>query len=194
LRKSSLRKDTLLKRKSVTETASAEKSKIITDTLILSDFFIKSQTIAVYFPYKKEVNLLSLLDDAKSKTFCFPKVEKNSKQLSFYEVNDISELQKGAFGIMEPGNNLKKVEIKEIDLFLIPGVAFSENGERIGYGGGYYDSTLKLRKKQSSTCGIAFELQIISSGFSDSWDETVDCLVTETKLLTGINQKGAHSE
>ncbi len=84
---------------------------------------------------------------------------------------------------MEPADELPAIDISSIDLFMVPGVAFSEKGERIGYGGGYYDATLQQRRANSFALGVAFDMQIVPSGFADSHDKYVDGIITESQTL-----------
>lgn len=157
-------------------------SKKIASTLISLDIFKKSDTIALYVPIKNEVNLMSLLSE-KGKRFVFPRVENGTKKLTFYQASSADDFEKGSFNIPEPKTTLNKVDIENIDLFLIPGVAFSEKCERIGYGGGFYDSTLKYKNKNARTLGVAFDFQIVEEGFSEPFDERLDAVATPERII-----------
>ena len=63
------------------------------------------------------------------------------------------------------------------------GVAFSEKCERIGYGGGFYDTTLKYKNKNARTLGIAFDFQIVEEGFSEPFDERLDAVATPERII-----------
>ena len=178
LAKDSLRREILAARKLQTESQVYAASSKISKNLIKSSVYCDSGVIALYNPFRNEVDLLSLLEDGE-RTFVFPKVVKNTRKLDFYKVHSLEDFKKGVFGIMEPDTSLEKVNINDIDLFAVPGVAFSKNGERIGYGGGYYDSTLNFRKKDSVSVGIALEIQLVDPGFSNEQDIPVDILITE---------------
>ena len=99
-------------------------SKKIANTLISLDIFKNSEVIALYVPIKNEVDLISLLAE-KGKRFLFPRVETGTKKLTFYEAKSPDDFEKGSFNIPEPKTTLNKVDIENIDLFLVPGVAFS---------------------------------------------------------------------
>lgn len=157
-------------------------SKKIANTLISLDIFKNSEVIALYIPIKNEVDVRQLLD-CEGKRFLFPRVENGTKKLSFYEAKNIDDFEKGSFNIPEPKTTLNKIEIENIDLFIVPGVAFSEKCERIGYGGGFYDTTLKYKNKNSYTLGVAFDFQIVDSGFSEPFDERLDAVATPERII-----------
>ena len=180
--KATLRSKVLLERKKLSQIAVEEKSSKIVDCIFKHQLFSSSVNIACYYPFKNEVNLLPLLK-FPGKNILFPKVVKGTRKLDFHIVESLIDFKKGTFGVMEPHTTLPKIRINDIDLFLIPGVAFSRFGERIGYGGGYYDSTLQFRKRHSFIAGVCFAMQVIPSGFADKWDEKANALITETEII-----------
>lgn len=181
LAKEDLRREILAARKLQTESQVHAFSSNILKRLVNSNVYVSSRVVALYCPFRNEVDLLALLREDE-KTFVFPKVVKKTRKLDFYKVSSVNDLKSGAYGILEPESSLEKVEISEIDLFAVPGVAFSKNGERIGYGGGYYDCTLSFRKENSVAVGIAFEMQIVDPGFSQEQDIPVDTVITEENI------------
>ena len=176
-----LRKRLLSKRKKLSSENIEEKSSKIVKTIISSLFFKESKCFSCYYPFKNEVDLLPLLS-FPDKEILYPRVVSNSKMLDFYKAKKLTDFEKGTFDVMEPQVSLQKVEINAIDIFLTPGVAFSTDGERIGYGGGYYDTTLQQRSSKAKIIGVCFDIQIVDSGFSDPWDQKLDGLITETKF------------
>ncbi len=181
--KKELRSEILRRRKSLSSEEVADKSLSIVSNLSKIQCYNYSKIIALYSPYRNEVDLLSLFSDS-SKRFCFPKVVKGTKKLDFYLLNNLSDFIEGAYGIMEPSDSLEKVAVEDVELFLVPGVAFSIDMERIGYGGGFYDTTLQYRSTNSKTIGVAFEIQMVDSGFADLWDQTLDGVVTEANIYS----------
>jgi len=185
LEKSALRKQILPLRKQL----SAEEITVLSDKinkrLISLDIFKDSKTIALYIPIKNEVDVLPLFK-CEGKRFVFPRVENGTKKLSFYEAKNMDDFEKGSFNIPEPKTTLNKIEVENIDLFIVPGVAFSEKCERIGYGGGFYDSTLKYKNRNSYTLGVAFDFQIVEAGFSEPFDERLDAIATPERIIINI--------
>ncbi len=185
LEKSALRKQILPLRKKL----SAEEITVLSDKinkrLISLDIFKDSKTIALYIPIKNEVDVRPLFK-CEGKRFVFPRVENGTKKLSFYEAKNMDDFEKGSFNIPEPKMTLNKIDVENIDLFIVPGVAFSEKCERIGYGGGFYDSTLKYKNRNSYTLGVAFDFQIVEEGFSEPFDERLDAVATPERIIINI--------
>lgn len=145
-------------------------------------WFRAAEQIALYHPYRNEADLLPLLG-TPGKEFLFPRVVEKTKVLAFHRVGTAAELTVGFKGIREPAADAPRCPVADIDLFLVPGVAFSRTGERIGYGGGYYDATLRERGPRSTAIGVGFDLQVIEPGFAEPWDIRLDGLVTESSVM-----------
>jgi 5-formyltetrahydrofolate cyclo-ligase len=156
-------------------------SSRIISTITSLTVFKTASAIAIYAPFRNEVDVISLLN-FPGKIILLPKVVKNSKKLDFYAVTEKNSLISGSYGIFEPDTATTKFPVENIDLFIVPGVAFSKTGERIGYGSGYYDSTLKFKKKDAQTIGAAFETQIISESFDQTHDVKMNFVVTENNI------------
>jgi 5-formyltetrahydrofolate cyclo-ligase len=94
-----------------------------------------------------------------------------------------SELAKSKFGVPEPKPEfLMPFPPEEIELVIVPGIVYNENGYRIGYGAGYYDRFLRLCP-QAFFVGMAFEIQIVEFAFPDSWDIPVHKIITESRII-----------
>lgn len=146
------------------------RKKLQSDTI-----FQKAHTIGIYASYNNEVDILTWIEPYLSlKQICFPVVK--DKTMEFYQVDSLSELEKGTFGILEPTTN-KKVMKQDIDLLIIPIVAFDKTNHRIGYGGGYYDRYLIGYK--GKTIGLAYQLQEVDSIFYESFDLPLDKIITD---------------
>ena len=102
------------------------------------------KTVAIYAPLPHEVNLLPLLQEHPLHRFVFPLCLPEHR-LEFRIVQDIAcDMQPGAMNIPEPAPHTIAVEPGDIDLLIVPGVAFTRQGHRMGYGGGYYDRFIPL--------------------------------------------------
>ena len=172
--KAEIRKQKLKERKNVTERD--KKDKKIISRLIQQDFYEKAKTIMTYISYNGEVDTKELIKKMllDKKTLCAPKcvTECDIKAMSFC---DFSELSVGAYGILEPSGK----EITDIDLIIVPGVAFSERLHRIGYGAGYYDRFLE--KNSAVTVGLFYEMQ--KADFKeDTKDLALDYIITEENI------------
>jgi 5-formyltetrahydrofolate cyclo-ligase len=117
------------------------------------------------------------------KMIAVPIVEKE-KTLSLSELKDFeNELEVGKFGILEPKLEYRRrVNLEEVELVIVPGIAFDKNGNRIGYGGGYYDYLLK-KMKDVSFIGLAYELQIVTQIPIEEKDISVHKIITEDRII-----------
>ena len=163
-------------------------TRVNTDVFIKENLeaFQKAQTVLFYLPIHGEVDLEPLFQkQRKKKQFLLPKVQKN--KLSLHYISSLDETAPGKFTIREPHQHLKQAKISDIDLILVPGIAFSKNGHRIGYGKGFYDRLLK-----KSTCpkiGIAYDFQIVNNIPGEAHDVPMTTIVTEKQTLKVQGQK-----
>lgn len=152
-----------------------EKSMIITNKIISSPIYKQANTIALYYSLADEVQTLSLIKQALAdhKQVCLPKVISKT-EMSFYEITSLHDLEKGSFHIYEPMTNH---QIDSFDFMIVPGVCFDNNGNRIGFGGGYYDRYLK--SQTCKTIGICFKEQVIDFINTEENDIKIDEIVTD---------------
>jgi 5-formyltetrahydrofolate cyclo-ligase len=145
---------------------------------LFSDRVVRA--VAVYDAQAFEVPLADFVLELSSRGVqcVYPRVVKGTRELVFHHVAD-DQWAKGPFGIREPALNAPVRAVKDIDVFIVPGVAFTRDGRRIGRGAGYYDSTLALRNPQAQTVGVAFECNVVEQLPTEPHDVSVDFLVTE---------------
>lgn len=106
----------------------------------------------------------------------FPRV--NGSSLDFYRIHDLNQLKPGHFSVLEPECSLIKVDPQQIDLFIIPGLAFDDSGNRLGYGKGYYDRTL-INIPEQNRVGLSYSFQILNFIPANDNDQKVGAVVTE---------------
>ncbi len=103
-------------------------------------------------------------------------------QLEHREVTELSQLTGSAFGLREPDPELcAPMDATLPEILVVPGVAFSADGHRLGMGGGYYDRFLS--QTGTARIGLAFEMQLIDSLPRADHDEPVDLIVTELRVI-----------
>src|SRR5690606_25232452 len=95
----------------------------------------------------------------------------------------LEELSPGTFGVMEPPEK-EEIVLKDIDVVVVPGVAFDRNGYRIGYGAGYYDNFLPKLKSDAKNIAVAFEMQLRDLIPVESHDVKMDMIITEQGIYT----------
>ena len=116
---------------------------------------------------------------------CFPKVEND--RLFFYDCSDLDkDFEKGSFGIREPKDTNGKVDPKDIDVVVLPAVAYNEEGTRLGMGGGFYDRFIEsCGTDRPYLLGICYEFQICSAVPSASHDIAADFIAVIPKEVYG---------
>ncbi len=180
--KQNLRQRIIDLRENQDATAKSEKEKLIDEKVSNLEVFKKAQTVLLYAAFRGEVSLRELKKKTiQHKTLVLPKVDKSKTQLHLYEIPDLDYLQSGYAGILEAPENLKTITENKIDLAIIPGVAFDTNGNRIGFGQGFYDRLLTQLK-----CPIiapAFEFQIVDQVPTEPHDLPVDLIITEQRVI-----------
>jgi 5-formyltetrahydrofolate cyclo-ligase len=133
-----------------------------------------------------------LLNDIikSGKKLVLPVVDASHKMLTLYEVKDTAHLRPGFMGIPEPEKDVNRnMSLNEIDLVVIPGTGFDPKGNRLGYGGGYYDRLLSIESKQLAkvkhitTVALAFEEQIGEDIPAEPHDIKVDMIITDNRLI-----------
>ncbi|TCP65340.1 5-formyltetrahydrofolate cyclo-ligase [Baia soyae] len=140
--KQTLRTELLKKRMYRSEEDSNQMAQKICAQIVHWNGYMNSDIIAVYASFRNEVNVGQIVENAweNGKKVVFPKSYPETKDMKFFEVRHGRELRKGAYGIMEPVEELSSgVDPQMIQLALVPGVGFDQNGYRLGYGAGYYD-------------------------------------------------------
>ena len=182
--KNLLRKKFLLKRKKGYFTAKNFNFNLIFD-LIKRQYNKKKITIAGYYPANYEVNILKFLEDASKKKYkiALP-VIRSSKGMSYKTWIFKEPLYINSFGILEPKSSKKKIIP---DLIMVPLVAFDKNLNRIGYGKGYYDRSLKKIKKikKNIIClGVAYSFQKSKTIAVNKHDFKLDYIFTEQGIIS----------
>ena len=115
-------------------------------------------------------------------------------ELELFDLQSMDELETGMYKILEPRAALrdvasKKVDVKSLDLILVPGVAFDQRGGRTGHGKGYYDKLLENAKPETPLVALAFECQMFDEIPMQDHDIFMDKVVTEEKVYQGIGRK-----
>lgn len=183
--KDKIRKEILIKREQISKEAKSLKDEKIRQNLFSITEFVEAIRICIYASFKSEVNTFSIITYLISigKKVILPKVEKKEHKLYLYEIEDINDLQPGFMGIYEPSEKNRRVEINNVDLVIVPGVCFDIYGNRIGYGGGYYDILLTNREMNTPIIALAYEEQIIPKIQSEPHDIRVDIIITEKRII-----------
>ena len=185
--KANLRKEMLNKRKTMEIQNAHDFSNKIIGTIMELPEFINCKNIMLYLSFNKEVDTYPLakwcLDNGK--TVIAPYCIQSKREIIPFEINNLTnDLTKSTFGVMEPKHDLlKKANIEDIDLIIVPGVVFDKHCNRIGFGAGYYDRFLPKIVKNTPTIGIAYDFQIIDKIPTGEYDVPLDFIVTEKRII-----------
>ena len=144
---------------------------------------IPGSVIALYFPKGSEVDTAEIADRARDRdlVIAYPRVARPQRVLAFHRAS-AGDLVHGPFGLHEPRPDAAVVEISELSAIFVPGVAFDPAGNRLGWGGGYYDATLSAARSITSI-GVAFGCQILPQVPAGETDVPVHMVITEAGLV-----------
>lgn len=161
----------------------AEKNNIILNNILSLAEYSQSDIIFSYVSFGTETDTYNFIKQALNckKRVAVPYCIPNTPFMEFYFINDINSLIKGSFGVMEPNiNNETKATDLSSGICLVPGLSFTYNGYRLGYGKGFYDRFLD--KFGGISVGLCYECQITQSLPIDEYDKSINIIVSEEKI------------
>ncbi|MFA5090279.1 MAG: 5-formyltetrahydrofolate cyclo-ligase [Candidatus Omnitrophota bacterium] len=159
--KNQIRSKILLELKKQKEEERKRKSRIIKEKLFNNLFFKKAKTVMFYIALDGEVDTTEMIKQARrlGKTIAVPVCGK-ARLMRPCLFGPRARLSKGPYGISEPA--IKKfIDLKDLDLVVVPGLSFDRRGMRLGRGKGYYDYFLKKIPKAAFSIGLAFGFQVL---------------------------------
>lgn len=193
--KSAIRQKVRQLRQQISPQIAKKAAENLANNLCKQDCYLHAVRIAAFLSFDGELNTEPAINMIlRDKSVCYlPKLRPNaSNGLWFMPYNQRTKLQKNRFGIAEvdlPVNNA--IAVSQLDIILLPLVAFDEQGRRLGMGGGYYDATLghlatAKADNHKHQCplliGIAYELQKFKKLPTQSWDVPLDYVLTESSV------------
>jgi len=162
----------------------------VQQALLAESVYQQADVLMLYLAFRGEVSTDLILETAlaQGKVVAAPVTLKEERRLVPLRLEGgPGELCRGAYGILEPHPSLcRPVAPGDLDLVVVPGVAFDCRGGRLGYGGGYYDRFLRGEAAQARRAALAFEVQV-SEGLLplDPYDAVMDLVVTERRVIRG---------
>ena len=180
--KKGLRKAMLQKRNRLEKNYLDRANEKITKDFLASSDYCDCSNIFIYISYSSEVDTQRIIDRALAdgKKVLVPRTFPERKEMIALQISNFNtQLCQTCTGILEP-NFVDKNAFppEQIDLIIVPGVAFDPRGYRIGYGGGYYDKYLSLATK-AKKIGFAYEESMIEEIPAEEHDQKVDAILTE---------------
>lgn len=183
--KASLRAEIRAKIQALSAEERAEKSARIAQQFLTSALYKNARTIFAYASSAREVSTRTILEQSlrDGKVLGLPHTGPAGTQLEFHRVTALEkDLEKGRFGILEPRAELPLLKSEAADVIIVPGVAFTKKGERLGQGGGFYDRLLETLPKSAARVALVLECQLVSALPMETHDQSVNWLVEEAGL------------
>jgi len=171
LEKKELRKLIIKERDAMPETLKASKSSEVCRKILASERYRISDVVYGFIPYRGEIDILPILEDAAraGKKVAVPRIK--GDDMYFYYIESMDDLEEGFKGIMEPCGYTTLAEA-ENPLIIAPGVGFTRQGARMGYGKGFYDKYLS--NHAAYTMGVCFAEQLREDIPTDERDIMLD--------------------
>ena len=164
--------------------APEQASREIFQRIIALPAYESTGTLMLYLDIRTEVRTLWFVPSAweAGKRVAIPYCENG--EIELFELNQLDELSPGVMGVLEPkpelrGDVERKVDPSALDMIIVPGLAFDRQGNRLGYGKGYYDKLLHRVGSSVMKAGVCFECQLFDEVPALPHDVRMDAIVTE---------------
>jgi 5-formyltetrahydrofolate cyclo-ligase len=143
----------------------------------------KAKTLALYFAVNREIDLTSLWNSAPLQgKFCYFPALKDDLTLAFLPATPATPFKKNKYGIPEPDVSFDEaIPVEELDLIIMPLIAFDMRCTRLGMGAGYYDRTLE-KKRLKNLFGVGFQFQLVDFIDPEPWDIPMDAVITQKAI------------
>ncbi|EKQ52250.1 MULTISPECIES: 5-formyltetrahydrofolate cyclo-ligase [unclassified Clostridium] len=187
--KKALRKEILIKRKNMNTTEKEKMDKMISDQLYESRYYKEATNIFIYISYDSEIDTKSIICKAlkDNKRIYIPRTEFETRIMDAVEIKSFDNLIETNYGLLEPSKKDPHINPNELDLIVVPGVAFDRNGGRMGYGAGFYDRFFKKINgdniKKITKLALAYSLQVLDKVPMSEQDVPVDFIITEKEFI-----------
>ena len=180
--KAALRKEVIARRDAADGEMRNRAAQAIIRDLLGLPAYRAAGTVAAYASFGSELDTSAFIAKtlADGKQLLLPRINRAQRALELRHVTDPEvDLVAGVWGIREPAEHCEIVPVAMIDFMLVPGVAFTQDGARLGYGGGFYDRLLASLDRHTARIAAAFQLQIVEQLPEGPQDQRVDVVVTE---------------
>ena len=183
IKKDKIRKEILAKRNILSDKDINKKSDLIIKNL--TSYIENVQNIMIFMDMKTEVKITKLLELYPKKNFFISKITNSKNREMKINKYNKNELILHKFGYYESSSN-DFYDEEILDVVIVPALAFDSKKNRIGFGGGYYDTFLeKVRQKNNKALfiGVCYDFQIIDNIPTEKHDVTLDFVVSESKII-----------
>ncbi|HTS52623.1 MAG TPA: 5-formyltetrahydrofolate cyclo-ligase [Burkholderiales bacterium] len=185
-RKQAQRSDVLAWRSALDPVERPRLGHAITQSLLNLPEFQRARCVLAYLSFGSELDTAEFVRALPSRAcaLVLPRIDLSRHSLSLHRVDDPElDTVPGVWGIREPDpQRCPLADATAIDAVLVPGVAFTPRGERLGYGGGFYDRLIREWRDPPPLIAAAFELQVVQQLPLGPNDQPIDAVVTEARL------------
>jgi 5-formyltetrahydrofolate cyclo-ligase len=180
--KRALRRAVLAERDALSGTERAARSEAIAGRLLDLDDVAGAGAALAFWSFGSEVDTTALIDRLRSRgtTVALPRTRDGDIVPVVWTPG--SSMTETSFGAREPVDG-RVLEARELDLIVVPGVAFDRSCHRVGYGGGFYDRLLASTREGTAVIAIAFGVQVVDEVPTGPLDRPVDAIVTEDDVI-----------
>jgi 5-formyltetrahydrofolate cyclo-ligase len=182
LRKGDLRAAYRRVRDSIPREEKESLDRAVQDHLLNWRMYRDARCIFCFVSFRSEIDTRGIVKAAleAGKTVTAPRVDQRAREMKAYVIRDpLRDLTPGFYGIFEPVECCEEALYDDIDLLIAPGLAFTARGDRLGYGGGFYDSFMKMHYNLIN-CALTYDRFIADSLPVKEHDRAVDYLITES--------------
>lgn len=184
--KGELRKEIKFKRENLSKEIKLKYDDNIKKALFESEVYKNSKVVFIYVNMDSEINTTEIIKELLSsdKKVAVPKVipiNAKERQMKALKIDSMLQLnESGAFGILEPSMECEDIS-EEVDLIIMPGLAFDVKGNRLGYGGGFYDRFLR-KYPNGKRVALCYDFQILDEVPREFFDEKVQVIISEKRI------------
>jgi 5-formyltetrahydrofolate cyclo-ligase len=171
-------------RESLTASFAKASSSRVQSAFLNADFSRTSKALVLYSALAHEVTTDAIFSEALAagREVFFPRLDRPRNALALCKVESRADLAPGAYGILEPQTPAIEVASLPPCVVVVPGLAFTIRGERMGRGGGHYDRLLAELPQHAITVGLAYSFQLLDDIPQAEWDRRLNFVVTETAI------------
>lgn len=180
--KRALRRHVLAERDALSAIVRAARSRTIGEQLLDAEEAIGADPVMAFWSFGSEVSTAPVIRGllSRGRTVALPRIE--GGEITPVVYTEGAPVMETSFGAMEPTDG-HELDVRDIDLVIVPGVAFDRSCNRLGYGRGFYDRLLARSRPGAGAFAVAFDLQVVAAVPTGPVDRRVDAVVTETEVI-----------
>ena len=190
--KATLREQMKQTRRALSKAEVRRRSALVAQRLIELEAFRRARVVMLYLPVRNEVDTTLAVTDClnNGKTLGLPRMDAEHDRIAVHRVDDMTrQLVLGRMGLVEPDPaKTETLALDAIDFVAVPGLAFDREGNRIGWGRGYYDAFLAALGPRACRVGLAYAFQIVEAIEHDDHDMPMHYVVTDEATLVPTGQ------